>query len=172
MSSANPKRSEGSAANYTNRTLVSSLIANPNVVRVRARTGALTTDRARTGSMDRQSETLAPDLNAVRVHSRKRPHKAPSQGIGRELGTHERSRPDSKHRTTGCNVWPGPERSDGPAFGHGPRVSSANPNAVRVRPRTISMCPDWVGLTANPNMVRVRAWTGSVSQRPECYART
>jgi hypothetical protein len=54
-------------------------------------------------------------------------HKAPSQGIGRELEASgvlplctARTRsavrvpcPDLKHRATGCNVWPGPERSEG-----------------------------------------------------------
>ena len=66
-----------------------------------------------------------------------RPHKAPSQKIGRELGTHKRSCPDLKHQTTGCNVRPGPERSEGPASGVLPLCTARTRSAVRV-PR-----PDW-----------------------------
>src|SRR5208283_2474478 len=70
--------------------------------------------------------------SAVRVGT----HKAPSQGIGRELGTHKRSCPDLKHQTTGCNVWPGPERSEGPASGVLPLCTARTRSAVRVP------CPD------------------------------
>ena len=63
---------------------------------------------------------------------RVRPHKAPSQKIGRELGTHERSCPDLKHRTTGCNVWPGPERSEGQASRVLPLCTARTRNEVRV----------------------------------------
>jgi len=65
-----------------------------------------------------------------------RPHKAPSQGIGRELGTHKRSCPDLKHQTTGCNVRPGPERSEGPASGVLPLCTARTRSAVRVPART------------------------------------
>ncbi|MGA2227638.1 MAG: hypothetical protein ABSH41_24650 [Syntrophobacteraceae bacterium] len=57
--------------------------------------------------MNRQSETLAPDLNVVRVQrltlfldvtrEPERSEGAASQQIGRELGTHKRSCPDLKH---------------------------------------------------------------------------
>src|SRR5271169_6393753 len=49
---------------------------------------------------------ISPDLNEVRV----------------------------QHRATGCNVWPGPERSEGPAFNALPRCYPRTRNEVRVRP--------------------------------------
>src|SRR5208282_2386162 len=55
-----------------------------------------------------------------------------SEGSGRELGTHKRSCPDLKHRATGCNVWPGPERSEGPASGVLPLCTARTRSAVRV----------------------------------------
>ena len=75
-----------------------------------------------------------------------RPHKAPSQGIGRELGTHERSCPDLKHQTTGCNVRPGPERSEGPASGVLPLCTARTRSAVRVP------CPDLKHQTTGCNV--------------------
>ncbi len=63
----------------------------------RPRTGALTEDRARTGSMNRQPETLAPDLNAVRVHSRK-------------------IVPGLEALASRYDAMPGPEQSEGPAL--------------------------------------------------------
>ena len=64
-----------------------------------------------------------------------RPHKAPSQGALTRR-THKRSCPDLKHRATGCNVWPRPERSEGPASTVLPLCTARTRSAVRVP------CPD------------------------------
>ena len=93
---------------------------------------------------------LRPDLNVVR---------AQHLGTGREYQARTRN-----------EVRVRPHKKSAANYTNGTLVRSltANPNAVRVRPRTISMCPDWVGLTANPNMVRVRARTRSIGQPLRC----
>ena len=61
---------------------------------------------------------ISPDLNEVRV----------------------------QHQTTGCNVWPGPERSEGPASGVLPLCTARTRSAVRVP------CPDLKHQTTGCNV--------------------
>src|SRR5208282_94394 len=54
--------------------------------------------------------------------------------------------PDLKHQTTGCNVRPGPERSEGPASGVLPLCTARTRSAVRVP------CPDLKHRTTGCNV--------------------
>src|SRR5208337_308600 len=69
---------------------------------------------------------------------------------------HKESGANLKHRATGCNVWPGPERSEGPAFGHGPRVSSADTKRSEGSGRELGThkrsCPDLKHQTTGCNV--------------------
>ncbi len=112
----------------------------------------------------------------------KRPHKAPSQGIGRELEAFSHA-----PRVSSAD----PKRSEGSgreleAFSHGPRVSSADPKrsegsgreleassmlplcSARTRNEVRVPCPDWgtheSGLTRRPHK-----GSGANLKHPACF---
>ncbi len=112
------------------------LTSNPNKVRIHSQKiapGLEASNQVRDVKPGpERSEGPASSIGPMCKREPERSEGAPSQRIGRELGTHKRSHPDLKHLTK-------------------LEMSSPDLNEVRVQRLTSAAC-----VSANPNQVRVR----------------